>query len=118
MTIIDTLKLSRALRSAGMAEPQAEAVAAAINDSFVGQVAEKRDLAALSADLGAQIAAVRSDLGAQIAAVRSDLGARIDALNARLSFQQWQLGAILALLVALLVKLVVFPGDLTPGLGR
>ncbi|HEY1300242.1 MAG TPA: hypothetical protein VGF07_07075 [Stellaceae bacterium] len=122
MTVIDTLKLSRALRAAGMAPEQAEAVSAALNDAFTSQVAEKRDLDEVQSDLGARIEAVRTELGARIEAIRTELGARIEAVHtelkheiealraefgARLTFQQWQLGAIFAVLVGLLIKLVV-----------
>ncbi|HEU0155961.1 MAG TPA: hypothetical protein VFQ82_07805 [Stellaceae bacterium] len=112
MTVIDTLKLSRALRAAGMAPEQAEAVSAALNDAFTSQVAEKRDLDEVQSDLGARIEAVRTELGARIEAVRTELKHEIEALRAefgaRLTFQQWQLGAIFAVLVGLLIKLVVF----------
>lgn len=130
MTVIDTLKLSRALRNAGMAAEQAKAVSEALNDAFTSQVAEKRDLDGMRTDLGAQIDSLRTEVKHDIEAARGDLRARIDSiytelkrdiealraevkhdiegLGARLTFQQWQLGAILAVLVGLLIKLVVF----------
>ena len=82
-----------------MAPEQAEAVSAALNDAFTSRVAEKRDLDDVRSDLGARIEAVRTELKHEIEAVRTELKRDIEALGARLTFQQWQLGAILAVLV-------------------
>ncbi len=126
MAVIDTLKLSRALRAAGMAPEQAEAVSTALNDAFTSQVAEKRDVDGLRTELKHDIETVRVEIEAvrtelkhdieavrvEIEAVRTELKRDIEAvrieLGGRLTFQQWQLGAILALLVGLLIKLLVF----------
>jgi hypothetical protein len=105
MTVIDTLKLARALRDqGGMPGPQAEAVSAALADAFTDQVATKADVDRLDA----KIEALRTELKGDIESLRVELKGDIGQLAARLNFQQWQLGAILAILVALLVKLVVF----------
>ena len=108
MAVIDTLKLSRALRAAGMVPEQAEAVSTALNDAFTSQVAEKRDVDGLRTELKHDIEGVRVELEAVRTELKRDSEAVRIELGGRLTFQQWQLGAILALLVGLLIKLLVF----------
>ncbi|MGH7060016.1 MAG: hypothetical protein ACREFH_06505 [Stellaceae bacterium] len=123
MAAFDTLKLARSLRDAGMPGAQAEATAGALAEAFTGEIAEKRDIEVLRRDIGAaseatgrDIEALRHDLEAASAASKRDLEAvaatakhdldiAVAMLTARLSFQQWQLGLIAALLVGVLLKL-------------
>jgi hypothetical protein len=73
---------------------QAGATAGALAEAFTGEVAEKRDIEAL-----------RRDIEGVALVARRDLDSAVIKLGARLTFQQWQLGLITALLLAVLVKL-------------
>ncbi len=106
---------------------QAEATAGALADAFTGEIAEKRDIEALRRDIEAAAAMWKRDLEAAFGAAKRDLegvaatakrdlegvaatakrnlDAAVDKLNARLTFLQWQLGLITALLLGVLLKL-------------
>ena len=58
----DTHKAVTALKQAGFAEPQAEAVVNTMGEALGGTVATKADLAAVQAKLEADIAAVKPDM--------------------------------------------------------
>jgi hypothetical protein len=58
----DRLTLTRALESGGMESPAAERIATEIYDAIHDNVATKTDVAALQADIKADIAAVRSEM--------------------------------------------------------
>lgn len=116
MAVFDTLKLARSLREAGMPGEQAEATAGALADAFTGEIAEKRDVEALRRDLEAGVASTKREfeagaastkreLEAVAAAAKRDLEGAVDKIGARLTFQQWQLGLITALLLGVLLKL-------------
>ncbi|MGH7029053.1 MAG: hypothetical protein ACREEZ_01365 [Stellaceae bacterium] len=127
MAVFDTLKLARSLRQAGMPGEQAEATAEALAEAFTREIAEKRDIEALrrdieaasalttrdleaasastKRDLEAASASTKRDLEAVAATAKRDLDSAVDELNARLTFLQWQLGLITALVLAALLKL-------------
>jgi hypothetical protein len=116
MAVFDTLKLARSLRQAGMPGEQAEATAGALAEAFTGEIAEKRDIEALrrdieaasasmTRDLEAASASMTRDLEAASASAKRDLDSAVDKLNARMTFLQWQLGLITALLLGVLLKL-------------
>ena len=94
VTVFDTLKLARSLREAGMPGAQAEATAGALAEAFTGEIAQKRDIEAL-----------RHDMEVVSATAKRDLDSAVDKLSARLTFLQWQLGLITALLLGVLLKL-------------
>src|SRR3954453_21580282 len=62
----DTLSYARRLKQAGLPEAQAEAIADATRELVVQDVATKSDLAALKAELKADMAAVEQRLTALI----------------------------------------------------
>jgi hypothetical protein len=105
VAVFDTLKLARSLREAGMPGEQAEATAGALAEAFTGEIAEKRDIEALRRDIEAAAAAAKRDVEAAAAAAKRDLESAVDKLNARMTFLQWQLGLITALLLGVLLKL-------------
>ncbi len=90
MTVFDTLKLARSLREAGMPGEQAGALA----EAFTGEIAEKRDIEAL-----------RRDVETAETTAKRNLDSGVDKLGARLTFLQWQLGLITALVLGVLLKL-------------
>ncbi len=105
MTVFDTLKLARSLREAGMPGQQAEATAGALAEAFTGEIAEKRDIEALRRDIEAATATAKRDMETAGATAKRDLDSAVDKLNARLTFLQWQLGLITALVLGVLLKL-------------
>jgi hypothetical protein len=123
VTVFDTLKLARSLREAGMPGEQAEATAGALAEAFTGEIAEKRDIEAVRHDIDAAAAAAKRDIEsvrrdidaaaavakrdieAAAAVAKRDLESAVDKLGARLTFLQWQLGLITALLLGVLLKL-------------
>lgn len=72
--VIDTLKLSDALRETGMEREQAEGLARSLGTQLGAHVA-------VQSDLEAGFQGVRSDLRAEIQQVRAELGSRVDALR-------------------------------------
>ena len=80
----DTHKAVTALKQAGFAEPQAEAVVNTMGEALGGSVATKADLAAVQTKLEADIAAVQTKLEADIVAVQTKLEADIAAVQAKL----------------------------------
>ena len=105
MTVFDTSKLARSLREAGMAGQQAEATAGALAEAFTGEIAEKRDIEALRRDIEAATVTAKRDIETARATAKRDLDSAVDKLNARLTFLQWQLGLITALVLGVLLKL-------------
>ena len=86
---IDTLTLSRELRAADFAQPQAEALAAAIGKAVTETSATKADLAELraatKADLAELRAATKADLAELRAATKADLQQAVSGLEARIA---------------------------------
>ena len=86
--VVDTLKLSDALRDTGMEREQAEGVARVLGTELGAHVAVQSDLESgfqgVRSDLRAEIQQVRSDLRAEIQQVRSDLRAEIQQVRAEL----------------------------------
>ena len=83
----DTLSISKRLKSAGMNEPQAEAVAGAIHGSIkdaTAHLATKKDLGALESKLEARFSTLESGLEARFSTVESRLEAGISGLESRL----------------------------------
>lgn len=89
--VIDTLKLSDALRETGMEREQAEGLGRSLGSELGAHVAVRSDLEAgfqgVRSDLRAEIQQVRTDLEAKIEKVRTDLDAKIDRVHAELSGQ-------------------------------
>jgi chromosome segregation ATPase len=105
-----------ALRSAGADEAKARAAATALaeNDERLADAkAElKADIAATRAELKGEIAAAKAELREEIAAVRAELkadiaGARgeVAQLRVEIHFHRWVFGAMLAMQVAILLRL-------------
>jgi hypothetical protein len=94
MAVFDTLKLARSLREPGMPGAQAEATAGALAEAFTGEIAEKRDIEVL-----------RRDIEAASDTAKRDLDSAVAQIGARLTFQQWQLGLVTALVLGVLLKL-------------
>ena len=69
----DTHKAVTALKQAGFAEPQAEAVVTTMGEALGGNVATKADLAAVQAKLEADIAAVRTEIAQEFKALYKQL---------------------------------------------
>ena len=67
----DTHKAVTALKQAGFAEPQAEAVVNTMGEALGGSVATKGDLAELRTELKGDIAELRAELKGDIAELRS-----------------------------------------------
>jgi predicted nucleic acid-binding Zn-ribbon protein len=87
----DTHKAVTALKQAGFAEPQAEAVVNTMGEALGGTVATKADMAELRAEMAAlrtelkgDLTAVQAKLEAEIAAVQAKLEAEIAAVQAKL----------------------------------
>jgi DNA-binding transcriptional MerR regulator len=108
---IDTLKVARRLREAGFNEAQAEAVAAAVQESSEGSDrATKGDLTVQSVELRAEIAAVRSEMRemeqrliARIESVRSEIVSMRGEIASDLLGRMFQMiiGAVLVNIVAM-----------------
>lgn len=69
----DTHKAVTALKQAGFAEPQAEAVVSTMGEALGGNVATKADLAAVQAKLETDIAAVRTEIAQEFKALYKQL---------------------------------------------
>ena len=69
----DPHKAVTALKQAGFAEPQAEAVVTTMGEALGGNVATKADLAAVQAKLEAEIAAVRTEIAQEFKALYKQL---------------------------------------------
>ena len=98
----DTHKAVTALKQAGFAEPQAEAVVNTMGEALGGSVATKADLAAAQAKLEADIATVQAKLEADIAAVKTDMAEQFAALYKQL----WVIAVGIVGLTVTLVKLI------------
>ena len=116
----DTHKAVTALKQAGFAEPQAEAVVNTMGEALGGTVATKAemvelraemaalrtelkgDVAAVQAKLEADIATVQAKLEADIAAVRTDMAEQFAALYK----QVWVMAVGIVGLTVTLVKLI------------
>ena len=69
----DTHKAVTALRQAGFAEPQAEAVVTTMGEALGGQVATQADVAAVQAKLETDIATVRTEIAQEFKALYKQL---------------------------------------------
>lgn len=117
------------LESAGVTQQQARGVTSALSEAMTVGTALKADLEDVRSDLKTEIADARSDLKADIADVRSDLKAEIADVRSELKAEilevrselkseiaavrsdglvlKWMTGFLLALVVAIFVKLFV-----------
>ena len=105
----DTHKAVTALKQAGFAEPQAEAVVNTMGEALGGTVATKADLAAVQTKLEADIAAVQAKLEADLAAVKTDMATlRADMAEqfTALYKQLWVMAVGIVGLTVTLVKLI------------
>ena len=105
----DTHKAVTALKQAGFAEPQAEAVVNTMGEALGGTVATKGDIAELRTELKGDIAATKADLAAvqakleaDIAAVKTDMAEQFAALYKQL----WVMAVGIVGLTVTLVKLI------------
>ena len=71
--VFDTLKASRNLKAAGVAEAQADAIVTTMAEAFDDTVATKADVVAIRADIDKLEASTKAELKAEIAAVKADL---------------------------------------------
>ena len=67
----DTLKLARRLESAGFTHDQADGAAAALAETFAGEIATRSDIAGVQGE----ITALRVELKGDIAGVQGDIAA-------------------------------------------
>ncbi len=112
----DTHKAVTALKQAGFAEPQAEAVVNTMGEALGGTVATKADIAelraemaALRAELKGDLTAVQAKLEADIAAVKTDMATlRADMAEqfTALYKQLWVMAVGIVGLTVTLVKLI------------
>lgn len=95
----DRLTLARAFEDAGIERTKAENVAGVVMDAINDHVATKADLTALAtkAELG--------ELKANVAALDAKLDGKISKLDAKMTFQQWQLAIMAAMILGILAKL-------------
>lgn len=96
MTAFDTLKLADRLESAGFTPQQARGTATALSEALTADLATKGDLSEVRQALKADIIEVRGE----ISELRSELKAEVTILK-------WIGGFMLALLVAIAIKLFV-----------
>ena len=85
--VFDTLKASRNLKAAGVAESQAEAIVTTMADAFDDTVATKADMDKLEASVKADIAGVKADMDKLEASVKADIAsvrADMDLMEARM----------------------------------
>lgn len=98
--MLDTLRYSKQLQSAGVSQAQADAQAEALRDAVIESVATKAQVDGLAA-------ALRSDL----AVVEQRLDAKIDGVEQRLIAEMKQLrwigGVVVAFNIAILAKLLL-----------
>ena len=92
----DTHKAVTALKQAGFAEPQAEAVVNTMGEALGGSVATKADLAELRTELKGDIAELRAELKGDLAATKADIAAVQTKLEADLAAVQAKLEADIA----------------------
>ena len=98
---IDTLRVAKRLREAGFTEPQAEAVIAAVQEGTEGaEFATKAGIAGVRAE----IAALRAELKAEIREAELRLEAKIEAIKADILNRIF--GLILGTLVVNIVAIV------------
>ncbi|MDN5848136.1 MAG: CCDC90 family protein [Nitrococcus sp.] len=123
--MLDTLKYSKHLQSAGVSQAQADAQAEALRDAVTETVATKAQLENVEQRLDAKIDGVEQRLDAKIDGVEQRLDAKIDGVEQRLSAEisqvraevkslRWVVGlvlglvtTVLALTAAVLVKLML-----------
>jgi hypothetical protein len=99
-SMLDTLKYYQQLRSAGIEDRQAQAIAEGLGEVVLGSVATKADLREL------QIA-TKADLQIEITGLRSELKADITGLGERLARLEGQFGTQLRMLFGLYAYLTV-----------
>ena len=95
---LDTLKLAKRFKDAGVPEPHAEVFAEALRetqDTSIADLATKADLETAKADLKAEMRLLRSDFDLKLSDARGDM-----------TLMKWMLGFNLALSAAVLVKLL------------
>ena len=109
----DTHKAVTALKQAGFAEPQAEAVVNTMGEALGGTVATKGDMSELRTELKGDIAELRAELKGDIAAVQAKLEADSAAVKtdmaeqfAALYKQLWVMAVGIVGLTVTLVKLI------------
>ena len=92
----DTLKLAHRLESAGFTHEQADGAAAALAETFSGEIATKSDIA----ELKGEIAALRAEVKGDIAKLGGDLRGEIASL--RSSTAQWIISVVFVNIVAVI----------------
>ena len=90
----DTLEAADALTRAGLTEPQAKTIVAAMRRAVSDGVATKGDVAELRTELKGDIGAVKVELKGDIGAVKAELWA-----------VKWVLGFVLAIVLAMAARL-------------
>lgn len=94
--VFDTLKASRNLKAAGVAEAQADAIVATVAEAFEDTVATKTDVVAIRADIDKLESSSKADLKAEIAGIRTTI--------AKLETSMWRIGIAIASVAVLLNK--------------
>jgi hypothetical protein len=96
---VDTLSLARELRAADLAQPQAEAIAAAIGRAVTETAATRADLAQLRSEM----AAMHAELKGGIDALRAETKTNMAEMKA--SILTWFVGTQIALGAILIAAL-------------
>ena len=103
---LDTLRVAKQMEAAGMPRSQSEALAAVLNEEFVGQVVTNSDLGVAVDRLETKIEGAEQRLEAKIDHVDANQSARSDGIEQRLQMLQWMLGLVIALCLGILWKLL------------
>lgn len=107
---MDTLKIAQRLSSAGFSGAQSDAVIDALREVVDGEIATKTDLARLEAKLTQDMARLEAKLTQDMARLEASFqGLRTEfaRIEGRVDKLQWMLGVVIALSVAILVKLLL-----------
>ncbi|MEO5374540.1 MAG: CCDC90 family protein [Alphaproteobacteria bacterium] len=97
----DTLKFVHRLRDAGIAEPQAEAIAEAFKDaSGDAELATRSDIARLEASTKADIKDVRGEMGLGFSRVQAEFA----KLQGEVNLLKWMMGIVLAGILSLVLR--------------
>ena len=111
---LDTLEYAKKLKTAGVPAEQAEAQAAALGDALAQSVAFRSDLVSLENNLSTKMAHFASRLESKIESVESRLETKIETVKTELKLElggkietlKWMFGALVALNIAILIRLL------------
>ena len=88
--MLDTLKIAKQLEAANLSKEQAEAIATAIAEVALGELATKADLQGIEA----RLQSLEARLGDKLTGVRIDVIDRIDAVTERIYRVTWAIAGV------------------------